>query len=128
MSYLFGTAIIGAVLFLFAVWAVRQWRLAREGVLGRAKVVRKRRPFGTLNFPVSSVIEYDFLTPRGEFSRNSAFVGEAVCHLHEEGSEIEIVYLKDNPAVNGTRYRVNKSREFLNMPPLPPEHARTFNG
>lgn len=118
MSVLFGTAIIVAFIFFSAMWLYRQWKLAKEGVLTRARVIRKRRPFGMLMGPLSNVIEYDFVTPRGEFSKNSAFIGEAVCHVHEEGSEIEVVYLKNNPAINGTKYMVNKSREFMNLPPL----------
>lgn len=118
MSYLFGSAILVFTIVFFGMWLLRQWKLAREGVLGTARVVRKRSPFGGIKGPTSRLIEYDFLTPRGEFSRRSAFVGEAVSLVHEEGSEIEIVYLKSNPGVNGTKYMVNKSREFLNMPPL----------
>jgi hypothetical protein len=118
MSVLIGTAITVAIIFLSALWLYWQWKLAKEGVLARARVIRKHRPLGRLMGPLSNVIEYDFLTPRGEFSRNSAFVGEAVCHVHEEGSEIEVVYLKNNPAINGTKYLVNKSREFMKLPPL----------
>lgn len=118
MSYLFGTAVFGGLLFIFALWAFRQWKLAKEGVLTQARVIRKVKPFGKSLGPISSVIEYDFLTPKGEFSRNSVFVGEAVSHVHKEGSEIEVVYLKGNPSVNGTKHHVNKSRRFFNMPPL----------
>lgn len=118
MSYLFGTAIIGAAIFFFTLWIIRQWKLARDGVLGTARVTRKRRPFGSLGGPVSEIIEYDFLTPRGEFSRKSAFVGEAISHVHQEGSEIEIVYLKNNPSISGTKYMVNRARELINLPPL----------
>ncbi len=118
MSYLFGSAILGGLFLIFLVWAVRQWRLAKNGVIARGRVIRKVRPFGKTLGPISSVIEYDFLTPKGEFSRSSAFVGEAVCHVHKEGSEIEVVYLKNNPSVNGTKDHVNKSRRFFNMPPL----------
>lgn len=118
MSYLLGTAIIGAIILFSFLWLVRQWKLAHEGVITRAKVTKRRRLPGNLKRPVSGVIEYDFLTPRGEFSRNSVFVGEAICHVHEEGSEIEVVYLKSNPSVSGTKNMVNWSREFLNMTPL----------
>lgn len=118
MSVLFGTAITVAFTFFSALWLYRQWKLAKEGILTRARVIRKRRPLGMFRSPLSNLIEYDFLTPRGEFSRNSAFIGEAVCHVHEEGSEIEVVYLKSNPKVNGTKYMVNKSRVFMNLPPL----------
>lgn len=118
MSVLFGTAITVAFTYFSALWLYRQWRLAKEGVLTRARVIRRRRPLGVLKGPLSNIIEYDFLTPRGEFSRNSAFVGEAVCHVHEEGTEIDVVYLKSNPRINGTRYMVNKSRELMNLPPL----------
>lgn len=118
MSYLFGSAILGIFFFVSGMWLLRQWKLARNGVVGKARVVRKRSPFGGIKGPVSRVIEYDLLTPRGEFARNSAFVGEAVSLVHQEGSEIEIVYLKNNPSVNGTKYMVNRAREFLNMAPL----------
>lgn len=118
MSYLFGSAILFGLFVIFALWAFRQWRLAKEGIVTQARVIRKLKPFGRSLGPISSVIEYDFLTPKGEFSRNSAFVGEAVSVIHKEGSEIEVVYLKGNPSVNGTKHHVNKSRRFLNMPPL----------
>lgn len=118
MSVLFGTAIIIAFVFFSSLWLFRQWKLAKEGVLTRARVIRKRKPFGNIKGPMANVIEYDFLTPRGEFRKNSAFVGEAVCHVHEAGSEIEVVYLKNKPAVNGTKYTVNKLRDLMNLPPL----------
>jgi len=118
MSYLFGTAIVGAILFLVSFWLIRQWRLARDGIVVRGRVLRKLRPFGRARGPVSGVIKYDFLTPRGQYVENSVLVGEAVLQVHEEGSDIEIVYLKDDPTVSGIKYAVNFSRETLRMPPL----------
>ena len=118
MIVLFGTAIVVTFILVSAFWLYRQWKLAREGVLTHARVTRKRRTPEIFKGRLSNVIQYDFLTPRGEFLRNSVFVGEAVSLDHVEGSEIEIVYLKSNPSVNGTKYMVNKSREFLNLPPL----------
>lgn len=118
MSVLIGTAIIVAFTFFSGLWIYRQLKLAKEGVLTHARVIRKSRPFERIKGPLSGVIVYDFVTPRGQFSRNSVLVGEAVCHLHKVGSEIEIVYLKSNPGINGTKYTVNKARSLLNLPPL----------
>jgi hypothetical protein len=100
------------------LWLIRQWRLARDGIIVRGRVLRKLQPIGKVKGPVSGVIKYDFLTPRGEYVENSVLVGETVLHLHEEGADIEVVYLKNDPTVNGVKSAVNYSRETLKLPPL----------
>lgn len=118
MSYLIAAAVFGAIFCYSALWLFQQWKLAREGVITRAKIIKKLQPFGPFKGPVTGLIKYNFLTPRGQYVEQSVLVGEAVCHLHEEGSEIEVLYCKDKPQITGTKVRVNASREFLRMSAL----------
>ena len=118
MSFLLVAAVVGVAVVFYALSLVRQFRLAREGVVTRARVKRRLRPLGSLKGPLSNVIKYDFLTPRGEYVEQTVFVGEVVSQLHKEGSEIEIVYLRDKPSVSGIKERVNRSRKVMNLPPL----------
>ena len=119
MSFLIGATLLGVIISIFVLRYLRQYRLARDGVLTRGRVIRKLRPFGNaLKGPLTNVIKYDFLTPRGEFVRNSVFVGEVVSHLHEEGSEIDVVYLRSDPGISSIKETVNSSRKVMNLPPL----------
>jgi hypothetical protein len=119
MSYLIGAAALGIVIIFCVLRWLRQFRLAREGVVTQGRVIRKSRPFGNkVTGPLTYLIRYDFITPRGEFIKNSVLVGEVVSHLHEEGSEIDVVYLRNHPAISNIKEAVNSSRKAMNLPPL----------
>lgn len=118
MAYLIGAALIGVTAFVVGSWLFRHWRLAKDGVVVRGRVVRKFSPFSRAKGPLAGVIKYDFLTPRGEYVEKSVVVGEAVLLVCEEGSDIDVVYLKGNPHISGTRQLVNATRESLKLPPL----------
>ena len=66
----------------------------------------------------SGYLRYEFLAPTGKRLERSITVDEDVYDQYEEGSKIDIVYVKDKPQVNGAKYMVNLSREALKLPPL----------
>lgn len=118
MSFLIGTSVLGIMFISIVFWTFRQWRLAREGVVTRGEILRKKSFLVRAGSEIYGRIHYKFLTPRGEYAENSVFVGEAVLHDCKEGSEIDVVYLRDNPAVNSAKQVVNLSRDLIKLPPL----------
>ncbi|HKJ17902.1 MAG TPA: hypothetical protein VJ984_11165 [Xanthomonadales bacterium] len=118
MAYLIGASFFGLFSVLITLWLFRRWRLANEGVVVRGRVVEKVLTFGKATRSVAGIIKYDFLTPRGEYVEKSVVVGEAVLIECEEGSEIDVVYLKDNPDISETRQMVDTARASLKLPPL----------
>ncbi len=118
MAYFIVTASIGVFCILSALWLFRHWRLANQGTVIRGRVVQKRLTIDRAKRSLAGIIKYNFLTPRGEFVEKSVVVGEAVLMVCEEGSEIDLVYLKENPKISGTKHLVNVTRETLRLPPL----------
>lgn len=118
MAYLFGAAFFGLFSVLITLWLFRQWRLAKEGVVVRGRVVRKIMTLGKAPGSLAGLIKYDFLTPRGQYVEKSVVVGEAVLINCQEGDDIDVVYLKDNPQISGTRHTVDVARATLKLPPI----------
>lgn len=119
MLYVVGTIIIVAIAYYFIHRQWLQYSLARQGVVTRGRVVRKfRQPLDKESESETGCIVYDFFTPNGQHVENSVLVGEMIYQVYDKGSEIEVVYLRDNPAVSGAKYKVDMSRAALGMPPL----------
>ena len=118
MSYLIGVVIVAAIIIFVMRRGLQMKDLAHKGVVGQGTVIKKFRQQSTSGSMASPCLRYEFNSARGHRVENKITVAEEIYEAHEEGDEIDIVYLEDKPEVNAAKYMVNLSRKALKMPPL----------
>lgn len=117
MTILIGAMCLGLLAMYLVLRRFRQFRLAREGLVVRGRVVRKKFISSKHSNVTAGEIRYDFHTPQGEYIKKSVLVGEAILIDCVEGDSIDIVYLKDHPRTNEIKHTVDATRAYLNLPP-----------
>lgn len=118
MTWLIGGLIIVAIIVMVVRRGLQMKDLAHKGVVAKGRVVRKFRRTQAQGKHTSGYLEYEFTSALGQRHKRAIAVSEGVYGSHEEGDDIDVVYLPDRPQVNGARYMVNLSREALKLPPL----------
>ncbi|HKY63982.1 MAG TPA: DUF3592 domain-containing protein [bacterium] len=115
MDFLIFFGFMLLVLAIGAVFVVRRGlemkKLAQEGRPARARIVKKARVRRKGSNPAS--LTYEFQDGFGKLHRRRIFVSETVYAQHEEGGDLEIVYLLDKPEVSGAKYLVEEVKRAL---------------
>ena len=105
--------IVGGIIFQVIRRGLQIKKLAQEGLLTRALILRKgTRPVG--KGASSPRLFYQFTDPLGRIRRRSVHVSWEIYEASREGGEIEIVYLPQDPGVNAAKYMVDLVRGQLN--------------
>ena len=118
MGLWIGVAILLAMIALLVRRGLQMKALAHKGVLGQAEVVQKYRRRTSAGHQTAGYLKYQFDTPQGRTLTNRIAVSEEVFSKYQVGDTIDIVYLEDQPKVNGADYMVNFSRKALKLPPV----------
>jgi len=118
MNYITPFIIIIGLSLAIIIWRGSQIKqLTHRGVVGNGNVIKKfrqQRGGGSS----SECLRYEYHSPTGQRFENKIHVTQAIYDQHEEGDDIEIVYLPHKPKVSAARYLINQGRAALNLPPL----------
>ena len=115
MVWLFPILLLIAAFVGFGVWRGRQFgELARRGIPVTGRIVRKFRS-GNAETAGSRGrrLAFVYTGPDGREYRRAASVSIGKWAEYEEGSEIELICLPDNPGISAPAWLVEAAREAL---------------
>ena len=115
MTWLFPILLLVAAFVGFGVWRSRQFgELARRGIPVTGRIARKFRS-GNAETAGSRGrrLAFVYTGPDGREYRRAASVSIGKWAEYEEGSEIELICLPDNPGISAPAWLVEAAREAL---------------
>lgn len=115
MTWIVPVLLLVAVFVGFGVWRGRQFgELARRGMPVTGRIVRKFRAANAdISGSRSRRLSFTYTGPDGREYRRAASVSIGKWAEYEEGSEIALICLPDNPGVSAPAWLVDLAREAL---------------